>query len=396
MKPKNFTRRRFLASISTVSVSAVIPNLMSGFGSRVSLMSTPTHYTADSPLFEENLVVKFPRAVHGYRGNMGDFILLKDGSLMMSYTSLDVEGINSPGIEAIKSSDLGKTWDEPFTVIPKPRQPNAKGIFRHPGFIRLPNGEILISYIYNTLPSTPYYGHSYYRRSDDEGQTWGDQFILTPHPGLVNLHNDRLQILSTGRILAIAEYKAYMPDTNDQSGYVGISFFSDDMGYGWQVSKNTVDMYPIEVQEPDAVELKDGRILMFGRTYSGHPVRAYSSDGGETWGKGEEIMELNMPYAGLPTVRRIPSTGDLLFIWITEKSIDKTDPKILRRCALSSAISQDEGKTFIHQRNIAHDPDDDFGYQCIEFVKGDIAIMGYHCRDGIRVARIGIDWFYGK
>jgi len=26
----------------------------------------------------------------------------------MSYTSLDVEGINSPGIEAIKSSDLGK------------------------------------------------------------------------------------------------------------------------------------------------------------------------------------------------------------------------------------------------------------------------------------------------
>ena len=396
MKPKNFTRRRFLASISTVSVSAVIPNLMSGFGSRVSLMSTPTHYTADSPLFEENLVVKFPRAVHGYRGNMGDFILLKDGSLMMSYTSLDVEGINSPGIEAIKSSDLGKTWDEPFTVIPKPRQPNAKGIFRHPGFIRLPNGEILISYIYNTLPSTPYYGHSYYRRSDDEGQTWGDQFILTPHPGLVNLHNDRLQILSTGRILAIAEYKAYMPDTNDHSGYVGISFFSDDMGYGWQVSKNTVDMYPIEVQEPDAVELKDGRILMFGRTYSGHPVRAYSSDGGETWGKGEEIMELNMPYAGLPTVRRIPSTGDLLFIWITEKSIDKTDPKILRRCALSSAISQDEGKTFIHQRNIAHDPDDDFGYQCIEFVKGDIAIMGYHCRDGIRVARIGIDWFYGK
>jgi len=396
MKPKNFTRRRFLASISTVSVSAVIPNLMSGFGSRASLMSTPTHYTADSPLFEENLVVKFPRAVHGYRGNMGDFILLKDGSLMMSYTSLDVEGINSPGIEAIKSSDLGKTWGEPFTVIPKPRQPNAKGIFRHPGFIRLPNGEILISYIYNTLPSTPYYGHSYYRRSDDEGQTWGDQFILTPHPGLVNLHNDRLQILSTGRILAIAEYKAYMPDTNDHSGYVGISFFSDDMGYGWQVSKNTVDMYPIEVQEPDAVELKDGRILMFGRTYSGHPVRAYSSDGGETWGKGEEIMELNMPYAGLPTVRRIPSTGDLLFIWITEKSIDKTDPKILRRCALSSAISQDEGKTFIHQRNIAHDPDDDFGYQCIEFVKGDIAIMGYHCRDGIRVARIGIDWFYGK
>jgi hypothetical protein len=39
----------------------------------------------------------------------------------------------------------------------------------------------------------------------------------------------------------------------------------------------------------------------------------------------------------------------------------------------ATAISRDEGKTFIHQRNISRDPDDDFGYQCIEFVKGDIA-----------------------
>ena len=50
-----------------------------------------------------------------------------------------------------------------------------------------------------------------------------------------------------------------------------------------------------------------------------------------------------MPYAGLPTVRRIPSTGDLLFIWISEKSVDKDNPKIRRRCALTAAISMDEG-----------------------------------------------------
>lgn len=396
MKTNNLTRRRFISSLSAASFAVSIPNIIPRLTDTANTQSTTATGGTDSLLFEEKLVVKFPRAVHGYRGNMGDFILLKDNTLMMSYTSLGAEGINSPGIEAIKSPDMGKTWGQPFTLIPNPRLPNAKGAIRHPGFLRLPNGEILISYIYNTLPSTPYYGHSYYRRSDDEGQTWGDPFIMTPHPGLVNLHNDRLQILSSGRILAIAEYKKYMPDTNDHNGYVGISFFSDDLGYSWQVSQNTVDMYPIEVQEPDAVELKDGRILMFGRTYTGHPVRAYSCDGGETWGKGEEIKELNMPYAGLPTVRRIPSTGDLLFIWITEKSVDKDDPNVKRRCALSSAISEDEGMTFIHQRNIARDPDDDFGYQCIEFLNDGIAVVGYHCRDGLRVARIGTDWFYGK
>ena len=41
---------------------------------------------------------------------------------------------------------------------------------------------------------------------------------------------------------------------------------------------------------------------------------------------------------------------------------------LLKDGSLMTAISQDEGKTFIHRRNIARDPEDDFGYQCIEFL----------------------------
>ena len=113
-------------------------------------------------------------------------------------------------------------------------------------------------------------------------------------------------------------------------------------------------------------------------------------------GKGEVMKELEMPYAGLPTVRRIPSTGDLLFLWISEKSVDKVNPKISRRCALATAVSTDEGKTFQPIRHIARNPEDDFGYQCVEFLGNDLALVGYHARDGLHVARIGIDWFYGK
>ena len=78
-----------------------------------------------------------------------------------------------------------------------------------------------------------------------------------------------------------------MPSRADHAGFVGMSFFSDNQGYIWQASKNTVDSYPIEFQEADAVELEDGRIMLFARTYSGHPARAYSSDMGQTWSKGE-------------------------------------------------------------------------------------------------------------
>jgi len=322
---------------------------------------------------------------HGYRGCMGDFVQLGDGSILMSFTQ--------DGIRAVRSTDGGETWGEPFLLVPNPAPP-AKGRLAHPGFLRLETGDVLLSYIYSMHPATPYYAHNYYRRSADNGQTWTEPYVMTPHPGYFLVHNDRLFTLSTGRIVALAEYKAYDPCSRDHNGYVGSACYSDDDGYTWQISENTVDMQPVEVQEADGVELRDGRVMMFARTYSGFAVRAYSEDGCRTWSRGEKIDGLEMPYAGLPTVRRIPSTGDLLFIWISERSVDPENEKIHRRCALSAAISKDEGETFCHFRHIARDPMDDFGYQCVEFIGDDLVLIGYHARDGIHVTKMGVEWFY--
>ncbi|NQT51394.1 exo-alpha-sialidase [bacterium] len=339
-------------------------------------------------LFEDVHPIKWPKGTHGYRGNMGDFLVRKDGSIWMSFTK-------DHSIVAIETKDKGKTWGEQFTLVPAPKPP-AKGRYAHPSFLRLANGEVLLAYIYSTHPATPYYAHNYVRRSADDGRTWTEQFVLTPHAGYVLIHNDRLFAMKSGRLIAMAEVKAHFPSSRDHNGYAGLAFTSDDQGHSWWPSRNLVDMMPIEVQEAGGVELKDGRLLMFARTYSGHPVRAWSSDGGETWTKGEEIKELPMPYAGLPTVKRIPSTGDLLFIWISERSARKDNPKVRYRCALAAALSRDEGKTFGPLRYIARDPDDDFGYQCVEFLGDGLVLVGYHARDGLHVARIGVEWFYGK
>ena len=140
-------------------------------------------------LFEDVHAVKWPQAVHGYRGRMGDIIQLKDSSLLMSYTE--------NGIMGIKSTDQGRTWGASFTLVPDPKPP-AKGYYCHPSFLRLKDDHILMSYIYSTHPTTPYHGHNYYRRSEDEGETWTEQFVMTPHPGYILVHNDRLFVLSTG------------------------------------------------------------------------------------------------------------------------------------------------------------------------------------------------------
>ena len=344
---------------------------------------------ADS-LFEDRVAVRVKKGPHGPRCMPGDVIELKDGSFLMSYTKN-----NDNGIMGIKSTDRGKSWGKAFDLVVRPKPP-ARGGYRIPGFLRVKNGDILLSYIYTTHPATPYYGHNYYRRSADEGRTWTDQFVMTPHPGYVIVHNDRFATLASGRIVVPAEYKAHFPSERDHSGYVGMTFHSDDLGHSWHPSRNVVDMQPVEVQEAAVVELRDGRVMMFARTYSGFPVRAYSSDGCETWTKGRKMSRLPMPYAGLPTVKRIPATGDLLFIWNSERSIDKKDPKIHRRCALTCAVSKNEGKTFGEFRHIRRDPEDDLGYQSLTFIGDDLAVVSYHARNGLHVARIGVDWFYGK
>jgi len=353
------------------------------------LLCLLTTVSADG-LFETSTLVKKPRGDHGYRGMMGDFAQLKNGDLLFSYTDGD--------IRVIRSTDQGKTWGEPQVLIKAP-PPEMKSYIAHPSFLRLPSGALMATYIVSTHPATPYVATNYFRLSTDEGQTWGDPYCYTLYPGYVLVHNDRLSILSTGRLLAVAEYKMYLPSSDDHSGFVGMSFYSDNSGVSWYPSTNTVDLYGVdktEVQEADAVELKDGRLLMFARTYSGWPVFAYSEDKGATWGPPIPRKDIKMPYAGLPTVRRLPSTGDLLFIWISERSQDKVKPQIHRRCTLTAAVSKDEGATFCSQRNIASDPEDDFGYQAVEFLADGTVLVGYHCRDGLRLARIGADWFYGK
>jgi sialidase-1 len=255
-----------------------------------------------------------------------------------------------------------------------------------PAFLRLSNGDLLMSYIYNVRVD-PVYGHTYYRRSSDDGETWSDPFILTPHHERTLVLNDKLLLLSSGRILAPA---AFSPgaEPGSRRHYVATGFYSDDDGYAWRMSRNTV-AGNYQVQEPHVVELSDGRVMMMFRTYSGFCGRAYSADQGETWSEAEALTGLKMsPNASAITVDRIPSRGDLLLLRCIGLGQGERG-----RTPFVSAISSDEGETWVNERVIAGGPDNDCGYQSVDFVD-DVAIIAYHQRDGLHVARIAIDWFY--
>jgi len=332
-----------------------------------------------NPLFEKIHAVPMEKRQYGHRGMPGDIVELQDGCLQMVYTH--------GGIASRISDDRGLTWSEESILLP---DPPVQGRYCHPSFLRLPDGDLLLSYIYNS-GTTPYFGQNYYRRSADDGSTWGDQLLLTAQGGYVIMHNDKLRQLANGRIIAPAEYKKHRPSEADHSDYAVIVFYSDTDGYSWKASENDIDVLPHEGQEPHVAELKDGRLLLLFRTYSGCVGRSYSEDKGETWSAGELLWDLPMSKrASAITVDRIPSTGDLLLIRCTGEGGGEGR----YRTPLVAAISKDEGETWTCERTIGDDLEDDYGYQSVTFID-DMVILSFHQRDGLHVARIQIDWFYG-
>jgi len=141
------------------------------------------------------------------------------------------------------------------------------------------------------------------------------------------------------------------------------------------------------------VELRDGSLLM-----------SYSSDGGVTWSEGEMIEQLPAPQSP-QTVKRIPSTGDLLIVWNRNLDAPKSgiwrygEPlppeEARRRIPLTSAISRDDGQTWQHVRNIEDGPRGGYAYTSMAFL-GDDVLLTYSGPKGIYLRRLPVAWFYGQ
>lgn len=394
----------------SVQELAVIVGLLTGAGGDV----------GNAPAtFEDKVIVPLP-ANHTHRGTTGSILKLNDGSLLFVYSSCENDPLRKTypggGVRARKSTDLGRTWSDPTMLQPRV----GLGETGHPSLLRLPDGKILLAYdVQNLTTDDPNAGgdqHMYVRSSLDEGQTWSEQMSATHMPGICHAMPGKMAQLSTGRIILPVE----SPWPVDGRHFVSLCFYSDNGGSIWLPSGNQVDFDPkaggrAEASEPSVAELADGRLIMMCRTQRGYLARAYSKDKGLNWSKPELITDLVCPPCGFHLVH-LPTTGDLLAIYCNNphapawaEGKEKTFVQVAQlanyprgrvRAPLSSAISRDRGRTWQHHRDITHDPEGvygDYGYPCIMFLdEGKTALVNYHAIDGIHLARIGVDWFYGK
>lgn len=344
---------------------------------------------------EDISVVVYPSTAANPRYTEGSVLPLMDGSLLFAVTEFSGNGSDfaSAQIIARQSGDEGRTWSDSRVLQKNTGGMNCMSVTLR----RMADGRVALFYLQKNSTSDL---DLYVRFSTDEAATFGDAILVTNQPGYHVVNNDRIAQLKNGRLLAPA---ASTPDVEaskdhpEHGHFVSHCFLSDDGGATWRLGKGHVDADRRGAMEPEVLELSDGRVLMLIRNQLGYIGRSYSSDQGETWSPMESLG-LQAPEAP-STVRRVPSTGDLMLVW--NDTYDAKTRSGGARTPLSVAVSRDDGQTWSKVGDLETNPKATYSYTSLTF-NGDRILMSYWDtsvgagRFSCRFRSLPVSWLYAS
>ena len=329
------------------------------------------------------------------RNSEGDFIQLKDESLLFVYTHFTGGGgdHSAAHLAGRLSRDGGRTWsDKDIVVVPNEGKRNVMSV----SLLRLRSGQIALFYLRkNSIEDC----RPYMRISTDEAKTWSKPRLCIDPVGYNVLNNDRAVQLDSGRLVLPVSRHGGPGQKWAGAGEISC-WLSDDRGKTWRQSRTVLNKRTerrrVVLQEPGVVALKDGRLMMFMRTTMGSQYISYSSDGGLTWSPARPSA-IRSPCSPA-SIERIPKTGDLLLVW---NDHSKIAPSLRgKRTPFKVAISSDEGKTWRNVRTIEDDPGGWYCYTAVQFVSGRVLLghcAGQRKTGGLNVTQITsfpVAWLY--
>ena len=341
---------------------------------------------------EDISVDVYPATEEHPRITEGSVIELHDGSLLFAVSEFirGTADAASAHIVARRSTDQGRTWGPKRVLQENIGQQNVMSVTLR----RLPQRETTkhplgMFYLVKNGPDDL---DVHLRISLDEARTFGPPILVTDAPGYHVMNNDRVTILSAGRIVVPV---AWSPDIRKLNHFVSFCYLSDDNGHSWRRSKGQVDLPKRGAMEPEVLELPDGRLVMILRTQLGHIGTAYSDDRADTWSEPAH-WTVKAPESPA-TLRRIPSTGDLLLIWNNNYQPGAGHGGL--RTPLTAAVSSDEGRTWTNVRNLESRAGQTYSYTSLFFV-GPRAVISYYVSDqktgrvSSRFRSLPVAWFY--
>ena len=174
----------------------------------------------------------------------------------------------------IRSTDEGKTWSKPATLLDTPVDD------RHPAFLELKDGTLLCSmFTYMGTEDSEFVrhpedaNHTIVVRSFDHGKTWDNAIIRPMSPLLADESDGPMVLRKDGSVLLTIDGE---PKGGGQSQAALLT--SRDRGATWQPLSTIAADHAL--YEASAAELPDGRLVMIARPEGD---MSWSSDGGRTW-----------------------------------------------------------------------------------------------------------------
>lgn len=337
------------------------------------------------------------------RYSEGSIMTLRDGSLLFATTEFVGGGADhaTASIVAKTSADGGRTWSAQRTLqenigkqnvmsVTLRRLPHARSGSERTTL--MPLGDDLAPLgMFFLVKNSPADLKVYLRISNDEGQSFGEPIVVTSDPGYHVMNNDRVTLLSSGRLICPVSWTG---DISKGGRFVCICFLSDDGGLTWREGKDRVHQPKRGAMEPEVVELADGKLLMIIRTQLGYIATSISEDRGDHWSMPAKLA-LKAPEAPA-TIRTIPATGDLLLVW--NQTYEPGKGHGGERTPLTAAISSDGGESWQHVRDLETDRERTYAYTSLLFHK-DRVLLSYYVaersgRISSRFSSLPVRWFY--
>lgn len=247
--------------------------------------------------------VNQPEPHPGYRGVVAwdDVIRLRNGTMLLSFSTgywhgspptplrgdpemaaewkkmgmpTDIDAPRGGRAMLVRSTDGGRTWSKPETIIDTP------GDDRSPALVELPSGVILCSLFtlhgwVDPAKHPELATRTGIVRSRDGGRTWEQEVRRLPSPFTSDATDHPPVVLRDGSVV-LPVYGSTGKGRPEQMAL----FRSTDDGQTWKLL--SVIPSDHEMSEMGLAQLSDGRLVMISRS-EGDIM--WSSDGGRTWTK---------------------------------------------------------------------------------------------------------------
>ncbi len=254
---------------------------------------------------------------------------------------------NSAAVFGSRLKQGRKHWSAPVAIARNPFYSLGNAVVW-----QAPDGVVWLFYV-TRYGATWSHSRITAKISHDLARTWSEPFQVTFDSG--TMVRARPIALADGNYL-LPIYREFGEDTEVDSAENSSVFLRYD-----PARRTWTESAPVHSRlgniQPAAVELNRGHLVAYcrrGGDYNGRPdgwmVRTESMDGGRTWTRGADAPFPN-PNAAVDFIP-LQSSGSLLVY----------NDSFTNRTPLTVALSVDGTATFPWRRNIAEEPEGDYGY----------------------------------